>query len=56
MYVRSGGGVLCVAFSENGYLLASGSEDGGADIMDLRKLKCTKSIECKYCIERLLFN
>ena len=44
------GGVLCVTFSENGYLLASGTEDGGANITDLRKLKCTKTLECKYIL------
>ena len=37
-----------MAFSENGYFLASGTEDGGANIMDLRKLKCTKTLECTY--------
>ena len=41
---------MCVAFSENGYLLASGTEDGGANITDLRKLKCTKTLECKYML------
>ena len=37
-----------MAFSENGYYLGSGAEGGGARIWDLRKLKCTKTLECTY--------
>ena len=47
-YTIVGGGVSCVAFSENGYYLGSGAEEGGARIWDLRKLKCTKTLECTY--------
>lgn len=36
--------VTCVAFSENGYLVATGSEDSLVKIWDLRKLKCTSSL------------
>ena len=39
--------VRCVSFSENGYLLAAGGDDGGAHIWDLRKLKTIKTIESK---------
>lgn len=35
-------------FSENGYYLASGSNDKNARIFDLRKLKCLKTIESKH--------
>jgi WD40 repeat protein len=42
--------VACVAFSENGYYLGSGAEGGGARIWDLRKLKCTKTLECTYLL------
>ena len=34
--------VSCVSFSENGYLLASGSHDGTVRVWDLRKLKCVR--------------
>ena len=34
-----------VSFSENGYLVASGSTDGTVKSWDLRKLTCTASIE-----------
>ena len=37
--------VKCVAFSENGYLVATGSDDSLVKIWDLRKLKCTSSLE-----------
>ena len=40
--------VRCVSFSENGYLLAAGGDDGGAHIWDLRKLKTIKTIESKW--------
>lgn len=36
--------VTGVNFSENGYLMASGCSDGVVRIWDLRKLKCTKSL------------
>lgn len=41
------GGVNCLCFSENGYMLASAGEDGTAKVWDLRKQKCVKSFECK---------
>lgn len=37
--------VTCVSFSENGYLVATGSEDATAKIWDLRKLKCSATLE-----------
>lgn len=37
-----------LSFSENGYYLASGSDDKIARIFDLRKLKCLKTIESKH--------
>ena len=33
--------VTAISFSENGYLVATGSEDSLVKIWDLRKLKCT---------------
>ena len=49
------GGVACVAFSENGYYLGSGAEGGGARIWDLRKLKCTKTLECTYLLFSFIY-
>jgi WD40 repeat protein len=46
VYIYAGGSVRCISFSENGYLLGSGADSGGAKIWDLRKLQCTKTLEC----------
>ena len=37
--------ITSLAFSENGYLVATGSQDSSVKIWDLRKLKCVKTIE-----------
>lgn len=39
------GSVRAIAFSENGYYLATGSEDGEVKLWDLRKLKNLKTIQ-----------
>jgi len=36
--------VVSIGFSDNGYLMASGSRDGSCKIWDLRKLKCKETI------------
>lgn len=38
-------GVSSLSFSENGYILAAGYENGYARLWDLRKLKCSKRYE-----------
>ena len=39
------GSITAIAFSENGYLVATGSLDASVKIWDLRKLKCVKTLE-----------
>lgn len=38
------GAVKAIAFSENGYYLATGAEDGEVKLWDLRKLKSFKTM------------
>ncbi len=43
-------------FSENGYYLAAGSEDGNVKIFDLRKLKCAHTIELNQPVKSVRFD
>ena len=45
-----------MSFSENGYYLATGSEDGTAIVWDLRKLKNTKTYQVGSAVKKVAFD
>jgi WD40 repeat protein len=49
------GDVSCLAFSENGYLLASGDSNGSVKLWDLRKQKCSKTFEREWTYSLYIF-
>lgn len=52
------GGINAIAFSENGYYLATAAEDASIKLWDLRKLKNFKTIalEDRYEVRDLVFD
>ena len=45
-----------IAFSENGYTMATGSSDGSVKMYDLRKLKCLQSIKIDQPVASVSFD
>lgn len=50
------GGVTCLAFSENGYHLATGSDDSTVKLWDLRKLSNFQTLELSGPVSSLAFD